>query len=102
MEINAYHAYRQPDLPITFFRTSTGQEVDFILGDKALAIEIKGAPRVHDGDLRSLRALQEDGPVKKCVVVCLEREPRTVANGIEILPWRLFIQRLWAEDGLLT
>ena len=98
MELKAYQAYRNPDLPIAFWRTSAGQEVDFILGDKALALEIKGSGRVHEGDLRSLSALREDGPVKKCAVVCLEKEPRTVARGIEILPWRMFLERLWGGD----
>lgn len=97
MELKAYQTYRQPDMPLTFWRTSTGQEVDFILGDKELAVEIKGSNRVHEGDLRSLKAMQEDGVVKKCVVVCLEKEPRLVGKKIEILPWKIFVQRLW--DG---
>ena len=97
MELKAYQTYRQPDMPLTFWRTSTGQEVDFILGDKELAVEIKGSNRVHEGDLRSLKAMQEDGVVKKCVVVCLEKEPRLVEKKIEILPWKIFVQRLW--DG---
>ncbi|MBI4375615.1 MAG: ATP-binding protein [Elusimicrobia bacterium] len=98
MELKAYQSYREPELPITFWRTSSGQEVDFILGDKALAIEIKGSSRVHEGDLRALSALREDGPVKKCVIVCLEKQARTLAKGIEALPWRLFLDRLWGGD----
>ncbi len=98
MELRAYQAYKNPDLPITFWRTSTGQEVDFILGDKDLAIEIKGTGRVHEGDLGSLIALREDGPVKKCLVISLEKEPRLVQKGIEILPWRIFIDRLWTGE----
>lgn len=95
MELRAYQAYRYPELPLSFWRTSAGQEVDFIVGDKTLAVEIKASRRVHDGDLRSLAALLEDGPVKRCVVVCLETEPRRVAKGIRILPWRLFLEQLW-------
>lgn len=98
MELRAYQAYRNPELPIAFWRTSTGQEVDFILGEKELAIEIKGSKRVHEGDIRSLLALKEDGPVRRCVVVSLEGEPRQIHRGIEILPWRLFIERLWNGD----
>lgn len=98
MELRAYQAYRNPDLPITFWRTSTGQEVDFIVGDKDLALEIKGAKRVHEGDLRPLFSLLEDGAVKKCIVVSLEEEPRRIAGGIEVLPWRLFVERLWSGD----
>lgn len=98
MEIRAYQAYKDPELPLAFWRTSAGQEVDFILGDKELAIEIKGAQRVHEGDVRALSALLEDGPIKHCVVVCLEKEPRRINRRIEILPWRLFIERLWNGD----
>ena len=87
MELRAYQGYRTPDMPISYWRTSSGQEIDFILGEKQLAIEIKGSARVHEGDIRPFKPLLEDGPVKKCVVVCLEKEPRTLPNNIEILPF---------------
>lgn len=98
MELHAYQAYRNPDLPITFWRTAGGYEVDFLLGEKDLAIEVKGSARVHEGDLRALRALQEDGPVRRSVVVSLEAEPRFLEGGIEALPWKLFLERLWDGD----
>jgi predicted AAA+ superfamily ATPase len=94
MELKAYQAYRMPDLPIAFWRTSTGQEVDFLLGDKELAVEVKASSRVHAGDLRGLAALHEDGPVRSRVVVSLEQSPR-VAAGVRILPWRTFLEELW-------
>jgi predicted AAA+ superfamily ATPase len=96
MELRAYQAYRNPDLPITFWRTSTGREVDFILGDKELAIEVKGSSRVHEGDMRSFQALIEDGPIKKCCLICLEKQPRRLANNIQVLPWQMFIEQLWS------
>ena len=43
-------------MPITFWRTSTGREVDFILGDEELAVETKGSSRVHEGDIGALQA----------------------------------------------
>ncbi|MDD2703574.1 MAG: ATP-binding protein [Candidatus Omnitrophica bacterium] len=98
MELKAYQAYRNPDMPITFWRTSTGREVDFILGEKELAVEIKGSSRVHEGDIRSLQALIEDGPVKKCRLVCLEKQSRDVTRNIKILPWQLFIEQLWGGE----
>jgi predicted AAA+ superfamily ATPase len=97
MELKAYQAYRNPDLDICFWRTSSGQEVDFIIGNKLLAVEIKGTRRVHEGDVRSLAALQEDGQVKKSIIVCLENESRHLPRNIEIIPWKDFIIRLW--DG---
>ena len=98
MEIRAYQAYRNPDLPVTFWRTSSGQEVDFILGDKRLAIEIKSSKHVHEGDLRTFHALLDDGPVQKCVIVSLEEMPRRISKTVEILPWRIFIEKLWNGD----
>lgn len=95
MELKAYQAYRNPDMPITFWRTSTGREVDFILGEKELAVEIKGSSRVHEGDIRSLQALIEDGPIKRRCLVCLEKQPRYLANNIQVLPWQMFIEQLW-------
>ena len=96
MECKAYQAYKNPDLPITFWRSSTGQEVDFLLGDKDLAIEVKGAKRVHEGDIRSLLSLQDDGPVKKSIVVSLEPNPRHIHKSIEVLPWQTFLKQLWS------
>lgn len=96
MELKAYQAYRNQEMPIHFWRTSTGQEVDFIVGDKELALEIKGSNRVHEGDLRALSALAEDGPVKHRVIVCLEKEPRILPDGTQVLPWKDFLEKLWA------
>lgn len=98
MELKAYQAYRNPELEIAYWRTSTGREVDFILEDKALAIEVKSSARIHGTDAQNLLSLKEDGPVKKSVIVCLEKEPRKMSSGIEVLPWALFLDRLWAGD----
>ena len=98
MELKAYQTYVNRELEIRFWRTAHGQEVDFILEDMAVAIEVKGSARVHDGDLRGLTTLAEEGPVGRRIVVCLEPEPRTVAQGIEILPWSVFCARLWGGD----
>ena len=95
MEIRAYKYYRNPELEITYWRTSGGFEVDFILGEKDVALEIKSGKQVHDIDLRSLKALREDGKVKNLLVVCQEKHQREV-DGIKILPWIEFLEMLWA------
>ena len=96
MELKAYQAYRMPDLPISFWRTSTGIEVDFILGDKELALEVKASEKIHEKDVRGLRALREEGSVKTAVLVCLERQERVLEGGIQVLPWEEFLDRLWS------
>ncbi|MCK5488207.1 MAG: ATP-binding protein, partial [Desulfobacterales bacterium] len=57
MELKAYQAYRNPELDIRYWRTSTGFEVDFVLDDMNVAIEVKGSQRVHSAHTRGLRAL---------------------------------------------
>jgi predicted AAA+ superfamily ATPase len=97
MEIRAYQAYRRPELTLSFWRTAAGHEVDFVIGDLDVAIEVRSG-RVHDGDLRGLRALLEEHRVRHAIVVSLENETRTVAPGIEVLPWTVFLDRLWDGD----
>lgn len=98
MELMAYRAYTSPDMEIRFWRTTHGQEVDFVLDDMAVAIEVKASARVHGGDPRGLRLLAEERPVRSKIVVCRESEPRTVAGDIEVLPWSVFFSRLWDGD----
>ncbi len=97
MEIRAYKYYRNPELEITYWRTSGGYEVDFILGQKQVALEIKSGKIVHDIDLRSLKALREDGKVKNLIIVCQEKHIRGV-EGIKIIPWKLFLEMLWSGE----
>jgi len=99
MELLAYRAYRTPELDIRYWRTSTGREVDFLLDDRALAIEVKASARVHEAELKSLTALAEDGSVKRRIVVSLETHPREVRDHcglVVILPWRDFLSQLWS------
>ncbi len=98
MELRAYQAYAQPELDLRFWRTSSGQEVDFVLGDMELAVETKGAQRLHAGDLRGLAALKEEHRVRRAVLVSLEKEKRAIAPGIDALPWQQFLEALWAGD----
>ena len=98
MELMAYKSYRMPELPVYFWRTSSGLEVDFILGDREVALEIKSKSNIHAHDLKPLKILQEDGPIKRSIVVCLEREPRFPGNDIEVMPWQEFLGELWKGD----
>jgi predicted AAA+ superfamily ATPase len=98
MELKAYQAYRNPELDIRFWRTSTGFEVDFILADLDVAIEIKGSQKVHSGHIKSLKALMEEHPIKKAIVVSMEKQVRKLENSIEILPWETFIEILWSGE----
>lgn len=102
MELLAYKAYKSPDMDISFWRTANRQEVDFILGDMEVAIEIKNGKRVHEGDLRYLGVLAADSGLNpKRIVICDEAQQRSTEDPfgqISILPWRIFLTRLWANE----
>lgn len=93
-EIATYIDYNDPAVPLAYWRSTSGYEVDFILAD-ATAIETKAKNPVGERDLRGLRALQEEKLLKRYVVPSLETRSRTT-DGIEILPWDDFLEMLWA------
>jgi predicted AAA+ superfamily ATPase len=96
MELKAYQAYRNPELDIRYWRTSTGFEVDYILADMDVAIEVKGTQKVHSGHTKSLRALMEEHSIKRAIVVSMEKQLRKIENSIEVLPWKTFLEILWS------
>jgi len=98
LELMAYKAYRNPELDVSYWRTTGGREVDFIVNDMAVAIEVKSSKRVHETDTKSLRILQEEHKVGKALIVSLESEPKHLPGNIESLPWGVFLQRLWGNE----
>lgn len=99
MELTAHASYSELDYPISFWRTKSGLEVDFILGSGEVAIEVKGSSRVEDRDLRPLAAFLEEQKPRKALLVCNETMERRVGE-IRIVPWRSFLGELWSGDIL--
>jgi predicted AAA+ superfamily ATPase len=97
MELLAYRSYREFQFPVRFWRTKSGLECDFVLGhDGEVAIEVKGSARLRPSDLRSTRAYVEETGPRRAIVVCNERDARRTSDGIWILPWERFLERLWS------
>lgn len=94
-EIRAHQSYSRIFYPYAFWRTSSQLEVDFILGDHEIAIEVKGTSLVQPKHLKGLKAFQEEYQIKKAIVVSLDEEPRLMGD-IQVLPWRIFLEELWA------
>ena len=98
MELLAYRSYRELEVPLRFWRTKSGLECDFVLGrDGEVAIEVKGSMRLHPSDLRSIRAYVDEHSPRQAMVVCNERDARRTNDGIRILPWERFLERLWSD-----
>jgi len=81
---------------VSHWRSASGFEVDFVLGDHT-AIEVKAKANVAPRELRSLQALAEEKKVKRSLCVSLEPRRRKV-GGTTILPWREFLDALWAGE----
>ncbi len=97
MELVAHSSLSELDYAIEFWRTKSGQEVDFILGGGEVAVEVKGTNRVDSRDLRPLRAFIASCKPRRAIVVCNEPLQRR-HEGIDIMPWRLFLHMLWAGE----
>ncbi len=94
MELRAHSSYRELEYPIEYWRTKGGLEVDFVLAGGEVAIEVKGSPRVDSRELRPLKRFVERYAPRTAFVVCNEKRER-IHDGIRILPWRIFLERLW-------
>ena len=112
MELLAYRAYRERDFPVRFWRTKSGLECDFVIGQGGgvaicdfvigqgggVAIKVKVTTHVRPSELRGLRAFAEEHRPRHSVVVCNEPAPRRTGDGIWILPWERFLERLWEDE----
>lgn len=95
MEILAHSSYSELNYPIAYWKTASGFEVDFVLGDHEFAIEVKSASMVGNRHLKGMRAFKEEYTAQRYIVVSMDPKPRKTADGIDILPWEVFLDRLW-------
>ena len=98
MELRAHSSYRGRNYPLWYWRTTSGFEVDFILGDAEFAIEAKSSATPTSDHLNGLRAWKEEHPSSRCILVCRIPRARTTDDGIEMLPVATFLRRLWAGE----
>ena len=94
-ELTTYADYRHGDA-IRYWRSTSGFEVDFILGDHT-AIEVKATRIITNDHLKGLKALAEEQQLKRYLCVAMVDRPRTV-DGITVLPWRHFLDALWSDE----
>jgi hypothetical protein len=62
-----------------------------------VAVEAKATERVRKNDLKGLRALAEEIPLKWKIVVCMESSRWQENDGIEIIPISEFLKELDSE-----
>jgi predicted AAA+ superfamily ATPase len=95
-ELYAHSHYSDLNYQISYWRTTSQIEVDFVLGENEVAIEVKSTNMVNPRHLKGLISFAEEYKVKKSIVVSNDPNPRQIGN-ITVLPWRIFLTKLW--DG---
>lgn len=96
MEIRAFLNYRRIKLPLSYWRSTHGQEVDFLIGRK-VAIEVKSTKRVTFTDYKGLKALAEEGVFSDYFLV--SQDPViTRQKNFHTIYWKDFLERLWLGD----
>lgn len=94
-EIKAQMSYVNDMRSLHFWRSKSGYEVDFILGDET-AIEVKSTNLVSEKHLAGINALSEDLKLKRKIVVSMDPTPRRIKD-IRILPVHNFLEELWGQ-----
>ncbi len=94
-ELYAHSNYSELNYAISYWRTTSQIEVDFILGNHEVAIEVKGTDNVQSRHLKGLKSFSEEYAVGKLIIVSNDPLERTIGN-ITVLPWKQFLQELWA------
>lgn len=97
LELYAHSKYSDLNYPISFWRTTSQIEVDFILGDHEVAVEVKSTDMVNLRHIKGLKSFSDEYQVKKLILVSNDPYPRQIDN-ITVLPWKIFLDQLWAGE----
>ncbi len=94
-QARALNDYRDLGYRLHYWRTATGDEVDFVLyGERGLrAFEVKMAQNVRPDDLRGLLRFRADFPQAKAHLLYLGNR-RWHDRGVEVLPFADCVTRL--------
>ncbi len=93
--LRAWNFYRGGLNTLHYWRTQSGNEVDFVVygPDGFFAIEVKNSKRVHPLDVKSLRAFGEDYPQARRLLLHRGRD-RLEIEGIACVPVEEFLLHL--------
>ncbi len=96
-ELYAHSSYTDLNYPVSYWRTASQLEVDFILGSNEVAIEVKSTEMATHRHFKGLKSFAEEYSVKKLIMVTNDPYPRKI-NDILILPWSVFLEKLWGGE----
>ena len=94
-ELLSYSDYVSGE-PLSYWRSTSGFEVDFIIGDHT-AVELKAKENLSPQDIKPLLALAEEKNLLRYLCVSLEPRPRKIGR-VMALPFREFLETLWSGE----
>lgn len=97
LELYAFLRYRDLNIEITYWRTSSQVEVDFVIGDAKIAIEVKSTDNVQNRHLKGLKSFAEDYKTDRLILVSNDKYYRKTGS-IEIMPIEHFLNELWSNN----
>lgn len=98
-ELSVHSLYSQRFYDLSYWRLSSGIEVDFVIGLGEAAIEAKGKETVTSRDTKGLLEYKKEFPeVRYLMVVSLEKKIRKTEDGVLIIPHRQFAELLWGDE----
>ena len=97
LELRSFLDYRRLDYELTYWRSRSQFEVDFLVGDE-VGIEVKSKIRVSPRDYKGLNVLSEEVRLKRKIVICGEKRRRKADDGAEIMTAEYFLKDLWAGN----
>ncbi|MBN1412635.1 MAG: ATP-binding protein [Spirochaetales bacterium] len=98
----AWVEYGNVDAKVSFWRTKSGNEVDFILygANLFIALEVKHSKTIRKVDLHGLKAFRQDYPEAACALLYLGNM-RMMVDDIPCIPCGEFLKKL-KPDVLIT
>jgi predicted AAA+ superfamily ATPase len=96
-ELIAYLGYNEKEEQLSYWRASSGYEVDAIIGAGRIAIEIKSVEEIQSRHLKGLKAFQEEFPDCRLIIVSFDSRPR-ISSGVEVYPVIDFLKKLWNHE----
>lgn len=96
-EIVAYKGYNDKGETISYWHTYDKKEVDIVIGNAAVAVEIKSTEHVENKHKKGLKAFREEHP--DCRMILVSLDPITRRSGDEELIYVTdFLQMLWGGN----
>lgn len=100
-ELKAAIDYLNPTLNLSYWRTTSKFEVDFILQKQdgsIIAIEAKSNRLVSAKEVSGLKAFGEEFKNARKIIVCREAHYRILDGDIEVIPVIEFSKKLWNSE----